>query len=109
MITILKAGELNHRITIEKNEPITSSDGSLLENWVTVVSVWADYQAKSGREFFAAQRFNAEVNALFRIRYRSDLTVKMRVKYKSRCFEILFLNDTDKDQGELVLACREVV
>jgi len=106
---MLNAGELNHRITLEKNEPIKSSDGSPLENWVTVVSVWANYQAKSGREFFAAQRFNAEVNALFRIRYRTDLTVKMRVKYKNRYFEILFLNDTGKDQGELVLACREVV
>jgi len=53
---VLNAGELNHRITIEMNEPIKSSDGSPLENWVTVVSVWADYQAKSGREFFAAQR-----------------------------------------------------
>ncbi|SCZ80397.1 phage head-tail adaptor, putative, SPP1 family [Acidaminobacter hydrogenoformans DSM 2784] len=106
---MLNAGDLNYRITIEQNKPITSSDGTRVENWVAVVSVWADYQAKSGREFFSAQRFNAEVSALFRIRYRSDVNVKMRIRYKTRVFEILFMNDTSKDQGELALGCREVV
>lgn len=106
---MLYAGDLNHRITIEKNEPLTNTDGAQIENWVVIESVWADYQASSGKEFFAAQRLNTEVSVVFRVRFQSGLDTKMRVKYRGRTFGILFLNDSGRDRGELVIACREVV
>lgn len=106
---MLKAGELVNRITIQQNTPSTNADGTKIENWIDVITVWAAYEAKSGRELFAALRFNSEVNAIFRIRYQPDINVEMRVIFWGRQFDILFINDSGKYSGEMILACREVV
>ena len=105
----MNADELNERINIEVNQPIQNTDGSRIDNWISQSTIWAAYEAKSGKEFFSALKINSEVNAVFRIRYRAGITNKMRITMKGRKFDILFINDSNKTKGELILACREVV
>lgn len=104
----MNADELDHRICIEENQPVIYPDGTRVENWVTLATLWAAYEAKSGREFFAALKINSEVNAVFRIRNREDISNKIRITMRGRKFDILFINDSKKFAGELILACREV-
>ena len=105
----MNADELDHRISIEENQPTQNADGTRIENWVTLATIWAAYEAKSGKEFFSALKVNSEVNAVFRLRYRPGITNKMRITLRGRKFDILFINDSKKYMGELILACREVV
>jgi SPP1 family predicted phage head-tail adaptor len=110
---MINAGELRNRITIQRrpDPPVTSraSDGSENYDWTDVVTVWSSFKAGSGREFYAVQKLNSEVNAIFKMWYREGLDTTMRVKYGNRYFDILFINDSGKYEGELTLACREVV
>ena len=107
---MINAGELDQQITLQPLTVTRGADGSVTKDYSqSNVTVWAQYIAQSGREFYAAQKQNAEVQAAFKIRYRTSIDTKWRVKYGNRYFEILFINDTSKRQGELMLACKEEV
>lgn len=106
---MINAGDLDRRITLQKPVVTRGSDGAENLAYSSVVTVWANYMAEGGKEVYLAKRTNAEVRALFQIRYRSGITPKWRVKFGNRYFEILFINDTNARQGELVLACKELV
>lgn len=44
-------------------------------------TVWAKVEYLKGREFWSAKAVNAEQSIRFIIRYRKDITTKMRVKF----------------------------
>jgi len=106
----MRAEELDQRITLQ---PLTNSrgaDGSVIKDYTqNNITVWANYVARSGKEFYAAQKQNAETQAVFKIRYQSDIDTTWRIVHNNRTFEILFVDDTRKRKNELILACREVV
>lgn len=39
----MNADELDHRICIEENQPVIYPDGTRVENWVTLATLWAAY------------------------------------------------------------------
>lgn len=107
----MRAGDLRHRITIQK-PPVTEtrdSTGGVDESWETFATVWASKAHMTSREFFAAQKSNAETTDLFIIRYRDSITTKMRVLFGSRTYDIIGANDPDGRRRELHLLCKEVV
>lgn len=106
----MKAGELNRQITIQYvSGEATDSDGFKTKTWGDLVTVWAAVITTGGGEFYAAQKVNAETQCLFKVRYRTDITTKMRVKYGTRYFEILALNDVNAMRTELQISTKEVV
>lgn len=110
---MINAGDLKKRITFQRRrEPPDTEralDGSEILEWQDTFTVWAEYLIKSGREFYAAQKVNAEINAAFKLWYRHDIDPTMRVRAGNRYYDILFVNDEKKFEGEMVLGCREVV
>lgn len=106
---MIDAGKLDKRITLQKKTIARASDGSETITYTDVATVWAEYVVKTGREFYAAQKINAEVTALFRLRYRSNMDTRYRVDYKGRYFDILYIDDTLRLQNEMMFACKEVV
>jgi len=71
---------LRHLVTIQ--EPVETQDayGSPTVRWQTVAGgVWASIEPLRGREYFAAKQINAEVEARIGLRYRNDLSPKMKI------------------------------
>lgn len=106
---MISAGELTKKITIQVNTPVKQLDGSKKETWTTLKTVWAKIITEGGKEFFTAQKLNAEVNAVFQIRYFSGLTVKHRILYGTRVFDVLYINNVGERNEEYLISAKEVV
>jgi SPP1 family predicted phage head-tail adaptor len=85
----MDAGLLRHRVTIQSmTETQDGTTGAITESWSDVATTWAAIQPLSGREFIAAQEKGGEITARIVIRYRSDVTEKMRILHKSTVYDI---------------------
>jgi SPP1 family predicted phage head-tail adaptor len=103
------ARELNKRITFQSQSSTQDSFGQPVDTWSDVATVWAGIITTGGKEFYAAQKLHAETTAVMKIRYRTDLLPTMRIKYGSRYFDILAINDVDEGHREMLITCKEVV
>ena len=103
----MKIGDLRHRITFQK--PVKTPDGykGHTVNWQDVVTVWASVEPLTGREFFYAHQIKNEVSHRVRIRYRTNITAEMRIKYLERYMKIESVVDLKERHQFLEILCRE--
>lgn len=82
---MMQAGKLRHRITIQRPvETQSITDGSLSVDWQDHATVWAEITHLSARDLIAAQAADSRVMARIKIRYRSDLSDKMRLFHAAK-------------------------
>lgn len=105
----MKIGKLRHRVTLQEYISSKDSFGAEIETWSDTATVWAGIEPLSGKEYFAAQQVNAEINTKIMIRYRAGVRSTMRVAFQNRLFEILSVINTEEKNQELILMCREVL
>jgi SPP1 family predicted phage head-tail adaptor len=105
----MKIGKLRHKIIIQEYSASRDSFGAEVQNWTDKASVFASVTPVSGKEYFAAQQWNAEVTTKITMRYLSDISPKMRVLFDNRIFEILSVLNFEERNIELNLMCKEVV
>ncbi len=105
----MRAGRLRSRIIIQQYTATRDSYGGEVQAWTDLVTVWAQKAHRTSREFFAAQKANAETTDMFVIRFRSGITAKMRVIFDGKTYDIIGANDPDGSKRELHLLCSEVV
>jgi len=77
---------LRHIVTIQT--PVETQDGygSPTVRWQDVASgVWASIDPLRGREYFAAKQIQAEAEVRIWMRYRTDLSVKMKIVHGPTC------------------------
>lgn len=103
----MRAGQLRYLVTIQQNVATTTARGDRESGWQDFAEVWGDIRPLRGREYYAAQQVNAELTAEIEIRYRSDITSKMRVVYNSRVFDIIGPPVGDERKDSLILHCAE--
>lgn len=102
-------GELNKRVTIQTNTATRGTTGQAIEAWTDTATRWAAIEPLTGREYWQAQQVNAEMTVKITIRYYAGLTVKNRVKYGSRYFDILSTQNLNEGNKFMVLMCKEVI
>lgn len=86
----MRAGKLRHRITIQLKVQTTAAMGTKVVSWATFLDkVPAEFEPLRGREFVAAHQDQSELTAVFRIRFRSDITSDMRVLFGGEPFDIV--------------------
>jgi SPP1 family predicted phage head-tail adaptor len=103
---------MNKIIDIQEAAITYNSYNEPIEEWKNVTGLtglYASVITTGGREFYAAQKLNAEVTAVFKLRYIEGITNLMRVKYGGRYFQIFFVNNVDEKNEYLLLSCKEVV
>lgn len=105
----MRAGELRHRVTIQISTEPQNTYGEGVPIWTTFDNVWAAIEPLSGREYWAAQQENAEVNTRIRIRNKQGITPKMRVSWGNRIYDIMTVIRVNERDREIHLMCREVV
>jgi SPP1 family predicted phage head-tail adaptor len=105
---MINAGELTSRILLLKPVKDRDAQASTSITYTAHTTVWVQHVSGSGREFYAAQKINPEVQSVYKLRYRTDLQNNWHIQHGNREFEILFMDDSRKRDGELLIACREV-
>ena len=86
----MRAGKLDRRLTIRRyGETGRDAFYAPIVGWHDVVTVWAQQRPERGSERFAAASINGTAVMTFHIRYRSDVTVKDRLRYEGREYEIV--------------------
>lgn len=108
---MLFSGKLRHRVVIQRQvETQDSTNGVVIVSWQDVDTVWADISPISGREFITASAEMSDVTTRITIRYRADVTAKMRAYHpaKNKYYNIEgVLSDKDSGLEYLTLPCSE--
>lgn len=102
-------GRLKHKITFQQLGKDKNGYGEIIEKWVDIKTVWAEIKPVSGNQFFAAKQINSEISHNVYIRYRADLKPSMRIKYKERVFEILYLMNVNEENWLMQIYCKELI
>lgn len=102
----MQAGKLRHRVIFEKNAGLKDAAGSRKPIWVDVCTVNAEIKPLSAREVLASKAVMSDVSVKIIIRYRSDITSAMRIKYKDTIYSIVGEPiNTDMRNRELQIMC----
>ena len=81
----MRAGDLRHRVKIQYSvESQNAVTGSISVTWTDLATVWAKIEPLSARDFVAAQAEQSKVVARITVRYRDDVTAKMRIYHAAK-------------------------
>lgn len=95
------AGQLRHRVTIEKYiAGARDDDGfALPAAWVEHGKLWAKITPLSSKDLMRAQAEQSEVTARMLVRYNTEIDTTMRVIWKGRTFAIASEGLDDNEDG----------
>lgn len=97
----LRAGQLDRQITfIQKSVSVGTANSDYITGWGIIDTVWAKKFDLPGNELVADDRITYVQKTIWTIRYRSDITVEMRLVYNGKIYEILSIieNDGSRDR-----------
>jgi len=101
------AGKYKNRVEFQTNSTAVNSDGTPVNVWSELATVWAGVNTVTGREKWANRHTSHNYDAAVSIRYRSDITESMRIIYNGRTLQIKTIIDVNERRRELVLLCVE--
>lgn len=85
----LRAGDLNRRITIQMRQPGKNALGEELVTWVDLEQETpASLLVLSGKEYAVTSGEVSRAQVSMRVRWRTDVTAKMRVLYEGGIYNI---------------------
>lgn len=102
-------GKLKHKITFQQVSNLKNEYGEQEKEWLDVKTVWAEIKPISGKQFFTAKQINSEISHNIYIRYRAGLSPDMRIKFKERTFEILYIMNVNEANTLMQIYCKELV
>lgn len=91
----MRAGKLDRRIEIQRKAVTYDTDGSPIEGWSTLATVWAQQRPNRGAERFAVRQVVGTAVITFQMRYRADLalTNQDRIVYDGKTWDIADLRE----------------
>jgi SPP1 family predicted phage head-tail adaptor len=98
----MQAGRLDRRITIEQPTESTGAIGDVTESWSDFATVWAGKDDRSGREALSPEIERGEVETVWRIRHLDGLTMKMRIVYDGRIYDIRSIREIGRGEGWII-------
>lgn len=110
---MLTAGQLTERVTIQ--QPSAAATQARAVTWSTLATVWANVTPTRASERIQAQALGAQHDYRVTIRYRADITPKMRISWRpylaaaAKSLQIHGVQPLDGGRVFLVLECGEVI
>jgi SPP1 family predicted phage head-tail adaptor len=106
----MDAGKMNRRVVIEaRDQSVVDSYGQPVENWATFASLWAQFVFASGSrrmnlEGIQGGAMSSNTPAIWRVRFRTDITAAMRLVDGSTIYNIkqVLPNMARKDVTDIV-------
>lgn len=91
-------GRRDRRITIQRPDGNVNADtGEPSGTWVKVCSVWAERQSMKGKDRLLADQTISAGDEVFIIKYRTDISPKMRVVFKSENYHITSVEEIGRN------------
>ena len=84
----MSIGQRRQEIVIQSRTDTTDAEGQGIASWVTFITVWARAEYLTGRELESLQKINASISLRFSVSYRTDITPLMRVRWRSKNWNI---------------------
>jgi SPP1 family predicted phage head-tail adaptor len=102
---MLTAGDLRHRIIVQKMEQKQDDLGGMISKWVTHQGLWAHIKAVSAGEFLDGQRLEEKISHKVRIRFNQTIDASMRILFSGEILQIKgILHDYEHKNETLILA-----
>jgi len=105
----ITAGMLNERIVFQVRTETPDSYGDVTTTFADSINAWAYIRPVSDHTAFMAATFRAEITHKIIVRYRSDITAAMRIKFGSRYFIINGLRNLEEQKRWLEISALESV
>ena len=96
------------QITIERPEYSTDKSGNRRIKWVPVVTCMAKITDVSGRDFFAAQAYQAQDVVTFGVRWLDSIDKECRIIHDGRVYHIEQINHLGYKRDFLHVKAREI-
>lgn len=84
----MRAGNLRHRITVERRTLTADDMGGFTESWDTLVSLWASINSVREKEYVESMQLTGEVMYNVKIRYYEGITIADRIKFNDEYYNI---------------------
>ncbi|MBX5023050.1 phage head closure protein [Rhizobium lentis] len=85
---MLNIGNMDRRITIEREAETVKPSGSVVKAWAPLATVWAEVLQPTASEFFTGYGEAETGTVIFRVRYRPAMTTKDRVTYDGQPYDL---------------------
>lgn len=105
----LAAGDLVHRVRLQREALSQDSTFGDSTGFLDVATLWANVTTTGGREFYEAKRLTPELTHQVEIRYRTDVGPGMRFLYGAAVLRILAAPDPDGRRIRRLCMCQELV
>ena len=104
------AGQLDQVITIQTLTTGTDGMGATTESWATLSGspTRAQYIPIRGIERIEANKLEEKISFKLRVRRDASITVSDRVVYNSKNYDIIDIEDNNRD-NDMVIWCREAI
>lgn len=108
----MRAGQLRHRIMIQKKKTSRNSYGEVSVTWMDNMNCWASIEPIRGKEYFSAQQVQAGVTHRITMRHYTladgtKINPNCRIKYDDRYFNIQSVINPSERNIMLQLMCIE--
>ena len=105
----MRAGTLRHKIIFQQLTVANDTWGHSTETWTDQVTAYASIWSLRGVERMEAMKLDNEITHKIRVRYKSGLHPKMRIKFGARYFNILSIINPDERNIYLEIMATEEV
>jgi SPP1 family predicted phage head-tail adaptor len=93
---VLDPGRLDRRLTLEAPAESADGAGGVARSYSVVATLWGAVEPLSALAAIEAQALGAAVTHRIRIRYRTDLTLRHRLRDGARVFRIVTIRELHK-------------
>ena len=104
---MIKAGNLDRQITIERQTETVAASGSVSKSWTALATVRAELVQLAAEEYLAGFGEADTGGAVFRIRYLAGITTADRVTFDGATYDIDEIAELGRKRG-LELRCARV-
>ena len=102
------AGQLRHKVTIQKQGEGVNDYGEPVGDWQDVCSPWADIRQPSGLSVIKADAQVSIVRTSVRIRFRDNVKAGMRVVHGAKVYDVKAVLSVGGKREFIDLVCEEV-
>lgn len=101
---MIRAGELDRRITVERAHVVTNALGREDRLWAPLATVWAKADPISDGERWRAAEVAADATIRFTVLWGLGVTAKDRIIHGGRTYGILGVKEIGRREGQEITA-----
>lgn len=105
----MRAGAMRHKIEIVSIGETQDEFGGIIEGEVHHAYAMAEIRQISGGEKFMSNQLFVEATSQIRCRYVAGVTPKHKIKFGSRTFDIMDVQNKDERNKELFIVAKEIL